>query len=305
MLLGSVLWELLLTKALLGDAWSRAEVDQCKTPVSSNNTFWDRVQEIYINDEDPLYDDVDCDENHHDAFDDIHPSHIVQHTVTKLKKMWKEVNGCWKKIVAKFNTWGQHDYEFWNFCEGQLDVLYLNTKVAVSLYSCLQSKPNPFLSSSRKTQNPIHFEKGMFNADCFDSMSSSTSSSCLLLDRASSNQLVELTGQKSESAKRPQKRDDSMAGSLALLAASNTQSEMERSGNHLLVQMKVATKQAGKSNRLMILYTKYGDALYELKKKKKKKEETDTAEIEEIDEEIRFLKGKLTKVKKDMDKEAE
>jgi hypothetical protein len=83
---------------------SRAEVDQCKTPVSSKNTFWDRVRESYINDEDPSYDDVDCDKNHHNAFDDINPSHIVQHTATKLKKMWNEVNGRWKKIVAKFNT---------------------------------------------------------------------------------------------------------------------------------------------------------------------------------------------------------
>ncbi len=96
--------------------------------MSSKNTFWDRVRESYINDEDPSYDDVDCDENHPNAFDDIDPSNIVQHTATKLEKMWKEVNGRWKKIVAKFNTSGQHDYEFWNFCEGQLDVLYLNTR---------------------------------------------------------------------------------------------------------------------------------------------------------------------------------
>jgi hypothetical protein len=137
-------------------------------------------------------------------------------------------------------------------------------------------------------------------------LSFSTSSSCLLLDRASSNQLVELMSRKSESAKSPKKKDDSTAGSLALLAASNTQSEMERSDNHLLVQMKVATEKAGKSNHLVMnFYMKHCDALYELKKKKKKKEETDTAEIEEIDEEIRFLKGKLTKVKKDMDEEEE
>jgi hypothetical protein len=102
--------------------------------VSSKNTFWDRVRESFIDDEDPSYDDMDCDENHPNAFDDIDPSNIVQHTATKLEKMWKEVNGRWKKIVAKFNTSGQHDYEFWNFCEGQLDVLYLNTKVAVSLF---------------------------------------------------------------------------------------------------------------------------------------------------------------------------
>jgi hypothetical protein len=69
-----------------------------------------------------------------------------------------------------------------------------------------------------------------------------------------------------------------MAGSLVLLAASNTQSEMERSDNHLLVQMKVAIGKAGNSNHLMNLYTKYDDALYELKKKKK--EETDAAEID-------------------------
>ena len=100
----------------------------------SKNTFWDRVLESYINVDDPSYDDLDCDKNHPNAFDDIDPSHIVQHTATKLEKMWKEVNGRWKQIVAKLNTSGQHDYEFWNFCEGQLDVLYLNTKVAVSLF---------------------------------------------------------------------------------------------------------------------------------------------------------------------------
>jgi hypothetical protein len=94
-----------------------------------------------------------------------------------------------------------------------------------------------------------------------------------------------------------------MGGSLALLAASNTQYEMERSDNHLLLQMKVATKKAGKSYHLMNLYTKYGDALYELKKKKK--EETGIVDIEELNEELRFLKGKLTKVKKDMDEEEE
>jgi hypothetical protein len=139
----------------------------------------------------------------------------------------------------------------------------------------------------------------MFDADCLDSMSCSSSSSCLLLDRAGSNQLVELTSRKTESAKRPKKKVDSMGASLSLLAASNTQSEMERSDNHLLVQAKVAAEKAkvtaekvGKSNHLMNLYTKYGDALYELKKKKKV--ETDTAEIEEIDGELKFLKGKLT-----------
>jgi hypothetical protein len=55
---------------------------------------------------------VDCGKNHPNAFNDIDPSHIAQHTARKLEKMWKEVNGRWKKIVAKFNTSGQHDYEF-------------------------------------------------------------------------------------------------------------------------------------------------------------------------------------------------
>jgi hypothetical protein len=62
---------------------------QCR----GKNTFWNRVRESYIKDEDPSYDNVDCDKNHHNALDDINPSHIVQHTSTKLEKMWKEVNG--------------------------------------------------------------------------------------------------------------------------------------------------------------------------------------------------------------------
>jgi hypothetical protein len=51
--------------------------------VLSKNTFWDRVRESYINAEDPSYNNVDCDKNHPNAFDDINPSHIVQHTATK------------------------------------------------------------------------------------------------------------------------------------------------------------------------------------------------------------------------------
>ena len=54
-----------------------------------------------------------------------------------------------------------------------------------------------------------------------------------------------------------------MAESLSLLAASNTQTKMERSDNHLLIQMKVATEKvkvatekATKSTTLMNLYTK-------------------------------------------------
>jgi hypothetical protein len=60
--------------------------------VLSKNTFWDRVQESYINVENPLYNNMDCDKNHPNAFDDINPSHIVQHTATKLEKIY-EVHG--------------------------------------------------------------------------------------------------------------------------------------------------------------------------------------------------------------------
>jgi hypothetical protein len=75
--------------------------------------------------------------NHPNAFDDIDPSNIVQHTATKFEKMWKEVNGRWKKIVAKFNTSGQHDYEFLEFLRGTIGCPVSKYKSGGELVSCL------------------------------------------------------------------------------------------------------------------------------------------------------------------------
>ncbi|KAG1684911.1 hypothetical protein DVH05_010177 [Phytophthora capsici] len=47
--------------------------------------------------------------------------------------MWKTVNSKYVKAYAKFYVSGQNSNEFYNFCEGKLDVVHLK--------ACLQVKP--------------------------------------------------------------------------------------------------------------------------------------------------------------------
>eukprot|EP00644_Phytophthora_capsici_P019361 jgi/Phyca11/48913/gw1.259.1.1 len=66
-------------------------------------------------------------------FGGIDPAYIVPHDAPRLYEMWKTVNSKYVKAYAEFYVSGQNSNEFYNFCEGKLDVVHLK--------ACLQVKP--------------------------------------------------------------------------------------------------------------------------------------------------------------------
>jgi len=60
---------------------------------------------------------------------DIDPSKIVQHDSKKLQMLYKSIKSSYKKCLGNFRTSGTHDSDFYNFCCGSLDVLYLHLHI--------------------------------------------------------------------------------------------------------------------------------------------------------------------------------
>jgi hypothetical protein len=63
------------------------------------------------------------------AQDHIDPGKIVHHDWKKLRSMWKGVNAEYKAALTRFTMSGTHDDNFFNFCNGKLDVYYLRKKL--------------------------------------------------------------------------------------------------------------------------------------------------------------------------------
>ncbi|ETI56718.1 hypothetical protein F443_00852 [Phytophthora nicotianae P1569] len=64
-------------------------------------------------------------------YEGINPSVIVEHNTTKLYDMWKSVNGKFVKALARFVVSGQNSNEFYDFCDANLEVLYLRVCTGV------------------------------------------------------------------------------------------------------------------------------------------------------------------------------
>ncbi|KAF4132204.1 hypothetical protein GN958_ATG18606 [Phytophthora infestans] len=58
-------------------------------------------------------------------FGNVNPSMIVHHDDAKLYAMWKKGNAKYKKAQAKIFVSGQNSNDFYIFCDGNLDALYL------------------------------------------------------------------------------------------------------------------------------------------------------------------------------------
>ncbi|KAG1698361.1 hypothetical protein DVH05_014864 [Phytophthora capsici] len=63
--------------------------------------------------------------------------------------MWKSVNGKFVKVLARFNVSGQNSNEFYDFCDANLEVLYLRV--------CTSVKPNlmEFVSGGMHEEDEI------------------------------------------------------------------------------------------------------------------------------------------------------
>ncbi|KAJ8561946.1 hypothetical protein ON010_g7733 [Phytophthora cinnamomi] len=92
-------YELLLT---IGNQLRREEFDQ------GGSTFWIDVAAAF------------CPDTRIDA------SFKMAHSAAKLKRMWKEVSSNFARAEAGSKVSGQGSHDFWDFCDGRADVLYLD-----------------------------------------------------------------------------------------------------------------------------------------------------------------------------------
>ncbi|KAF4142078.1 hypothetical protein GN958_ATG08712 [Phytophthora infestans] len=76
-----------------------------------------------VNDKSTFWKDVGAADN--PRFGNINPSMIVHHDDAKLYDMWKKDNAKYKKAQAKNFVSGQNSNDFYIFCDGNLDTLYL------------------------------------------------------------------------------------------------------------------------------------------------------------------------------------
>lgn len=93
--------------------------------LSVEDKFWTDVQAAFVDGSDA---DAGKTQFRHDAFDDyeIDPSKIFSHSSQKLWMMYPDLNSRHKTAMANFTQSRTHDSEFWNFCSGQLDLLYMH-----------------------------------------------------------------------------------------------------------------------------------------------------------------------------------
>ena len=111
----------------LGQSRSREELDG---HVSVDEKFWEDVRTAFIEDDE----DTGQLQFENELYNEymIDPSVIVLHDWKKLKSIYMSLRSKYKVARANFQQSGTHDNEFWNFCSGQLDVLYLHEFVSAN-----------------------------------------------------------------------------------------------------------------------------------------------------------------------------
>ncbi|KAE9200011.1 hypothetical protein PF002_g21967 [Phytophthora fragariae] len=110
----------------LGDTSTRQDLD---ARVSKRTLFWSDVQEYFIGTSDEHIGKLQFS---HFALDemDIDPSVVVPHGWKKLANIYADTAKGYKDALALFTASGNHQPEFYHFCGGQLDVLYLHLHLA-------------------------------------------------------------------------------------------------------------------------------------------------------------------------------
>ena len=95
---------------------------------ANDQHFWESVQQAFVSPTaNTVYDQLQFQDDPIIAQqgDDIDPSKVVHHDWKKLRSIWKLTNSDYKAAVTRFTVSGTHENEFWNFCAGKVEVLYL------------------------------------------------------------------------------------------------------------------------------------------------------------------------------------
>ncbi|ETP16251.1 hypothetical protein F441_09140 [Phytophthora nicotianae CJ01A1] len=110
------------------DTATRDQIDAGE--VNKKTAFWKEVGVVYrTNTTD--FNELFAEAANDPRYEGINPSVIVEHNTAKIYDMWKSVNGKFVKALARFNVSGQNSNEFYDFCDANLEVLYLRVCTGV------------------------------------------------------------------------------------------------------------------------------------------------------------------------------
>jgi hypothetical protein len=107
--------------ASLGDAATRQSLDI--GTAGNDEAFWVEVQKAFVT----YHENYDVLLFHDAIFSsiEINPGDIVHHDWKKLRSIWKALNAEYKATLTRYTISGTHESDFYDFCNGKLDVYYL------------------------------------------------------------------------------------------------------------------------------------------------------------------------------------
>ncbi|KAF4145008.1 hypothetical protein GN958_ATG05799 [Phytophthora infestans] len=77
-------------------------------------------------------------------FAKCNPDIIVPHEAAKLRDMWKDVSSRYNTALANSRVSGTHDNDFFSFCSGKIDVLYMHEWLSIKpgVLETVEDKPS-------------------------------------------------------------------------------------------------------------------------------------------------------------------
>ncbi|EGZ04548.1 hypothetical protein PHYSODRAFT_463823, partial [Phytophthora sojae] len=112
----------------LFDQRTRADLG---TAVSAEEQFWEDVFAAFL----------DCTPEEefdnligaHPALDPncVNPASIVQHSVKQIRQIWGSAHGAYRQAHIRFTTTGTNGKDFYKYCNGRLDALYIHMHLQI------------------------------------------------------------------------------------------------------------------------------------------------------------------------------
>ncbi|POM75579.1 Hypothetical protein PHPALM_7304 [Phytophthora palmivora] len=109
----------------MGSQPTRRELDT--GAVGGHNGFWQEVAAEFAEERAEYAGLVSRDER----FSCIDPGHVVPHDSNKLKQIWKDTSAQYAAAHARATQSGAHESDFYDFCMGHLDALYVSAWLVV------------------------------------------------------------------------------------------------------------------------------------------------------------------------------
>ncbi|KAF4136598.1 hypothetical protein GN958_ATG14273 [Phytophthora infestans] len=117
---------------------TRAELDSNQTHASSS--FWTDFHDAHLSDQ-AEFGKLDSTLA---IFAKCNPDIIVPHEAAKLRDMWKDVSSRYNTALANSRVSGTHDNDFFSFCSGKIDVLYMHEWLSIKpgVLETVEDKPS-------------------------------------------------------------------------------------------------------------------------------------------------------------------